>query len=99
MSVSGPTPEELEDTKTYLTGSYPLRFSSTGRIAGMLLGIQLDGLGIDYVNVRNDLIDAVTLEDAKRVAARLLHAEDLTFVVVGRPDGVAPENASAEPGG
>jgi zinc protease len=99
MSESGPTPEELEDAKTYLTGSYPLRFSSTGRIAGMLLGIQLDDLGIDYVNERNGLIDAVTLEDAKRVAAGLLRAEDLMFVVVGKPDGVAPEYASAEPGG
>jgi zinc protease len=99
MSESGPTREELEDAKTYLTGSYPLRFSSTGRIAGMLLGIQLDDLGIDYVNERNDLIDAVTLEDARRVAAGLLRAEALTFVVVGKPDGVAPEDASAEPGG
>jgi len=99
MSESGPSPAELEDAKTYLTGSYPLRFSSTGRIAGMLLGIQLDDLGIDYVNKRNDLIDAVTLEDARRVAAGLLRAEDLTFVVVGKPDGVAPEDASAEPGG
>ena len=99
MSESGPSPAELEDAKTYLTGSYPLRFSSTGRIAGMLLGIQLDDLGIDYVNKRNDLIDAVTLEDARRVAAGLLRAEDLTFVVVGKPDGVVPEDASAEPGG
>ncbi len=99
MSESGPTREELEDAKTYLTGSYPLRFSSTGSIAGMLLGIQLDDLGIEYVNKRNDLIDAVTLEDARRVAAGLLRAEDLTFVVVGKPDGVAPEDASAEPGG
>jgi zinc protease len=65
----------------------------------MLLGIQLDDLGIDYVNKRNDLIDAVTLEDARRVAAGLLRAEDLTFVVVGKPDGVVPEDASAEPGG
>ncbi|MEE8145219.1 MAG: pitrilysin family protein [Kiloniellales bacterium] len=99
MSESGPSPAELEDAKTFLTGSYPLRFSSTGSIAGMLLGIQLDDLGIDYVNKRNDLIDAVTLEDARRVAAGLLRAEDLTFVVVGKPDGVVPEDASAEPGG
>jgi zinc protease len=99
MSESGPTREELDDAKTYLTGSYPLRFSSTGSIAGMLLGIQLDDLGIDYVNVRNDLIAKVTLEDAKRVAAGLLRADDLTFVVVGKPDGVAPADPSAEPGG
>ncbi len=96
MSESGPTAQELEDAKTYLTGSYPLRFSSTGKIAGMLLGIQMDDLGIEYVNIRNDLIEAVTLDDVRRVAAELYRAEDLTVVVVGRPTQAA---ASPDGGG
>lgn len=95
MGAEGPTPEEVDDAKTYLTGSYPLRFSSTGDIAGTLLGIQLDDLGIDYINIRNDLVDAVTAEDARRVARELFRAEDLTVVIVGRPHGVAPEKAAA----
>ena len=33
-----------------------------------------EGFGPDYVENRNKLIDAVTIEDAKRVAARLLEA-------------------------
>ncbi len=100
MAEDGPTAEELEAAKVFLTGSYPLRQSSTGRIAGMLLAIQEESLGIDYINQRNDLIDAVTLEDVRRVAKRLYDAEALTVVVVGMPDGVTPtREAPAADGG
>jgi len=88
MAESGPTEEELKDAKTYLTGSFPLRLSSTGRIARMMVGIQLQELGIDYLDRQKDLIEAVTPEDARRVARRIFDPEALTVVVVGQPDGV-----------
>lgn len=88
MAEDGPTEKELNDAKTYLTGSFPLRFSSSGRISNMLVGMQLEELGIDYLDRRNDLVEAVTLEDARRVARRLYDPKKLTVVVVGRPEGV-----------
>jgi zinc protease len=88
MAEDGPSEQELRDAKTYLTGSFPLRFSSSGRISGMLVGVQLQRLGIDYLDRRNALIEAVDLDVARRVARRLYDAEKLTVVVVGRPDGV-----------
>jgi len=90
MAQDGPTAEEVADAKTYLTGSFPLRFSSSGRIAGMLVSMQIEHLGIDYLKRRNSLIEAVTLEDAKRVARRLYDPDALTVVIVGRPDGITP---------
>ena len=84
----GVTPEELETTKTYLTGSYPLRFDGNGPIASILVGMQMDGMPIDYVTTRNAKIEAVTAEDIKRVAARLFKPEALQFVVVGQPEGM-----------
>lgn len=84
----GVTPEELEATKTYLTGSYPLRFDGNGPIASILVGMQMDAMPIDYVRTRNANIEAVTAEDLKRVAARLFKPEDLHFVVVGQPQGM-----------
>lgn len=90
MSDSGPTEEELRDAKTYLTGSFPLRLSSSGRIAGMLMAIQLHDLGIDYLDKRNSFIEAVTLEDARRVAGRIYDPAAFTVVVVGRPEGLEP---------
>jgi len=88
FSEEGPTQEELNDAKTYLTGAYPLRFTSSSAIAEMLVGIQEEGLGIDYIDNRNGFIDAVTLADAKRVAASLFQPNNLSFVIAGRPQGV-----------
>lgn len=92
MAKEGATQTELDDAKTYLTGSYPLRFSSSGRIGSMLVGMQAAELGIDYMQKRNGYIEAVTLADIKRVAARLLIADNLITVVVGRPDGITSTN-------
>ncbi|WP_261970492.1 M16 family metallopeptidase [Prosthecodimorpha staleyi] len=82
MAEVGPTPAELDKAKSYLTGSYALRFDTSDKIAGQLLAIQMDDLGIDYIDKRNALVDAVTLADVKRVAARLL-SKPLTVVTVG----------------
>ncbi len=80
--------EEVQSAKTYLTGSYALRFASAGDMARMLVNTQIDGNGTDYFAKRNSYIDAVTLADVKRVAARLLKADLLTFFVVGNPAGL-----------
>lgn len=92
MAEKGATEDELADAKTYLTGSYPLRFTSNSSIANQLLGIQLENLGLDYVERRNDLIEAVTREDVMRVARRLLKPDALLVSVVGKPNlSAAPE--------
>ncbi len=88
MSENGVTNDELNDAKTYLTGAYPLQFTGSTRIARMLVGIQLAELGIDYVKSRNAFINAVTRDDIARVAKKLLDANRLVTVVVGRPEGL-----------
>jgi len=93
MAKDGPTRQELEDAKTYLTGSYALRFDTSAKISGQLLGIQMESLGRDYINKRNGLIEAVTLDDLRRVAARILKADKLIITLVGKPVGVTPVNA------
>lgn len=88
MGEQGVTLEELNDAKTYLTGSYALRFTTAGRIARALTGIQFYDFGIDFIDRRNGFIDAVSLEDVNRVANQLFKAEALTTIVVGRPENV-----------
>ncbi|MFG1346078.1 pitrilysin family protein [Xanthobacter autotrophicus DSM 431] len=85
----GPSQTELDEAKSYLTGSYALRFDTSSKVAGQLLQIQLDQLGIDYIDKRNALVDAVTLDDLKRVAGRLATAKDALTVVVGKPQGLS----------
>lgn len=88
MAENGVTEKELADAKTYLTGAYPLRFDGNGRIARILVGMQMDNLPIDYIVTRNAKVEAVTLEDVNRVARELLDPARLHFVVVGTPEGL-----------
>jgi len=88
MAENGVTAEELEGAKTYLTGSYPLRFDGNGPIANIMVGMQMQDLPIDYIATRNEKVNAVTLKDVARVAKRLVRPDDLHFVVVGQPEGL-----------
>ncbi|MEZ5776756.1 MAG: pitrilysin family protein [Paracoccaceae bacterium] len=92
IASGGISKAELDAAKTYLTGSYPLRFDGNERIANILVGMQSEGLPISYVNDRNSYIEAVTLDDVKRVAKRLMTPDAMRFVVVGRPVGLDGTN-------
>jgi zinc protease len=78
---------ELADAKTYLTGSFPLRLTSNDLVARALLGMQVWGLGRDFLERRNALIEAVTLDDVRRVAGYLF-ARPLIVSIVGDPQGI-----------
>jgi zinc protease len=93
MTTAGPTEEELDGAKQFLIGAWPLRFTSTEKISDLLVQIQHDHLGLDYLTKRNDLIRAVTLADVQRVAQRLYKPDDLTVVIVGRADAAATADA------
>jgi len=84
----GVTQQDLDSAKTYLTGAYPLRFDGNGTIANIIVGMQINGLPIDYPATRNDKVEAVTLDDINRVAATRLDLDSLSFVVVGQPEGL-----------
>jgi zinc protease len=84
----GVTEDELRDAKTYLTGAYPLRFDGNRPIARIAVGMQMDGLPVDYIANRNDMVEAVTLEQINRVARDRVDPDQLTFVVVGQPEGL-----------
>jgi len=95
LAEAGPTEEELAKAKSFLTGSYALRFDTSTKIAEQLVQIQLDDLGIDYIDKRNGLIDAVTMADVKRAAKRLLEV-NMLVTVVGKPQ-VLPAIGKSQP--
>ncbi|TVS05613.1 MAG: insulinase family protein [Rhodobacteraceae bacterium] len=88
MSDEGITEAERERIVTYLTGAYPLRFDGNSSIASIMASMQYQEFGIDYVNHRNDMIRALTLDELNAVAERLFDPEGLVFVVVGQPVGL-----------
>jgi zinc protease len=85
FAANGPTQQELDDAKTYLTGSFPLAFDSNAGTAAQLGTFQREDLDIGYVAHRNALIQAVTLADVQRVAKKLFDPAHLTVVIAGSP--------------
>ncbi len=88
LAESGPGEDELSTAKKYLTGSYALRFDTSTKLASQLVHVQIDGLGIDYMDRRNALVHAVSAEDAKRAAQRLFGDGRVFTTVVGKPVGM-----------
>ncbi len=92
MAEQGPTQQELDEAKSYLKGSQMLQLDTSSKLASALLQYQLDKLPIDYLEKRNGIIDAVSLNDVK-AAAKRLWGEGLVTVVVGRE----PQAAATTP--
>lgn len=86
VANEGPSEAEFANAKSYLIGSYALRFDTNVKIATQLLGLMEEGFGPDYVDKRNALIEAITLDDAKRVARRLLDTNNMIVTIVGKPE-------------
>lgn len=96
MAEDGPTQKELDEAKSYLKGSQMLALDTSSKLAQALLQYQLDKLPIDYIEKRNALVDAVTLEDARK-AAKQLWGQGLLTVIVGRAPQAAAQPAVAPP--
>ncbi|MEO5805179.1 pitrilysin family protein [Devosia sp.] len=83
LAKDGPMPQELAATKTYAIGSYAINnLGNSGAIASVLVSLQQKHLGIDYLQRRPALIDAVTIDDVKAVAKQLLGVKP-TILTVG----------------
>jgi zinc protease len=96
MGEDGPTQKELDEAKSFLKGSQMLALDTSSKLASALLQYQLDQLPIDYIEKRNAIVDAVTLDDAKRAAKRLW-GQGLLTVIVGRAPQAAAQPAAGTP--
>jgi zinc protease len=96
IAEDGPTQTELDEAKSYLKGSQMLALDTSSKLASALLQYQLDKLPIDYIEKRNAIVDAVTLDDAKKAAQRLW-GQGLLTVIVGRAPQAAAQPAAATP--
>ena len=88
----GVTAEELEDAKSYLTGSFALGIETNDDIADFLGQVEYLGLGLDYVDRYPELVRKVTAEDVLRVARKYLQPDKLIVVVVGNLGKAGLEN-------
>src|SRR4029078_9377317 len=96
IADEGPTQQALDEAKSYLKGSQMTALDTPSKLAQALLQYQLDKLPIDYIEKRNAIVDAVTLDDAKRVAKKLW-GDGLLTVIVGRAPQAAAQPAAGTP--
>jgi zinc protease len=83
MHDDGPTAEELQEAKDYLTGVFPVRLESNAGVAGQLVAAELYGLGLDYLERYADLIRAVTLDEVRAAARRYLTPDRYALAIAG----------------
>jgi zinc protease len=88
LAASGPSAAELEEAVAFLTGSLPLQFTDSRRIAATLLAMRRNGRAIDWLDGRNDRLRAITREGSAQVARRLLLPEEIAVTVAGQPQGM-----------
>ncbi|MGN6471583.1 MAG: M16 family metallopeptidase, partial [Rhizobiaceae bacterium] len=82
MAGEGPTAEELAEAKKYVIGAFALsNLDSSTAIARTLVDLQIDDLGIDYIQTREAKINAVTLDEVKAEASKLLSAQPAILIV------------------
>lgn len=86
----GPTDKELRDAKLNLTGGFPLRIASNGKILEYLAVIGFYDLPLDYLDTFNDRVNAVTAEQIRDGFRRRLDPGRFATVIVG-PSATAEE--------
>lgn len=84
MGRKGISGKELQEAKNYLISSYNLRFASIADISAMLVYMQKDNLGLDFLKKRNDYVKSVTLEEANQAAKKFFDNKNLIFVNIGK---------------
>ena len=83
LRADGVGEDELQRTKTYMTGAFLLDRRTNARQSFSLAFYELMGVGADYVHRYPALVEAVTAEDIRRVAR--LYLVDPAVAVVGPP--------------
>jgi zinc protease len=91
----GPTEEEMDEAKGYLTGVFPVRLETNAGVAGQLLTAELYGLGLDYIERYPSIIRGVTRRQAHDAAKNYLSTTGYALVTAGSVgDGTGESDAS-----
>jgi zinc protease len=84
MKAAPVSAKELSEAKSYLTGSFPMRFDTTHKLAEVLCQVEFFGLGLDYFTQYPAWIAKVNADDVLRVARHYLHPDRYALVAVGK---------------
>jgi zinc protease len=88
MAATGPTAAELDEAVAFLTGSLPLQFTDSRRIAATLLAMRRNNRAIGWLDGRTARLQAITRDAAAQVASKLLRPDAIAVTVAGQPQGM-----------
>lgn len=84
MKAAPVSAKELSEAKSYLIGSFPMRFDTTHKLAEVLCQVEFYGLGLHYFTQYPTWIAKVNADDVLRVARQYLHPDRYALVAVGK---------------
>jgi zinc protease len=79
----GFTPQEIEESKSYMIGAIPRQLETNAAIASFLLTVDTFDLGLDYDARLPALVGAITRDAADAAAKKLLDPNRATIAVAG----------------
>lgn len=88
MADAGPTEAEMEASRDYLAGVFPLRLETTGQVAARIAELIVYDLPADHHARYRERIRGVTRDDAAAAARAHVRPHEATVVVVGAADAV-----------
>jgi zinc protease len=92
--IRGPRPvdaDELAKSKSYNVGQFGLGLETSASVMASLVNLEVYGLPDDSLDTYRSRVQAVTLEEAKRVAQELLHPSRAAIVLLGPAETLVPQ--------
>ncbi len=82
--------EELAIARDYLVGVFPLRYETSGQVAGAIAGLVAHGLPDDELDRYRPVVAGVTPDQVLEAAQHHLRPDEASVVVVGDADAFLP---------
>tara|TARA_A100001037_G_C15134315_1_gene630285 strand:- start:1536 stop:2819 length:1284 start_codon:yes stop_codon:yes gene_type:complete len=86
--TEGPSQEEIESSRDYIAGVFPLRFETTDHIASHVVNTLVYGLPDDYYQSHRERVRMVTQDDVHQAVVRCIRPDEMTIVIVGDAESV-----------
>jgi len=86
LQNEGPTPEEVDKARRYITGQFPLGLQAPDALAAQIANVEFFELPPDYLSTFTAKVNAVTEEDVRRAIKSYVCVDDLRILVVSNPE-------------
>jgi zinc protease len=85
--------DELERAKNFYTGYFPLTYDSYSELASLVAHIEVENLGLDYIDEFSPAIKQLTFGDLSGAARKYLKPDNFYLLIVG---DIKPEDVTAD---